>query len=679
MSRGMGNSSIASRVLRSPRDVVAAVAAFGLAAFATHALIRFGGDGTTRFFDHWVYNALLVASVVGCLLRTLLVRRDRLAWGVLTVGVAVWAAGDIYWSVALAGLDEPPFPSLADAGYLFFYPAAYVALVQLVRRRIGTITQAVWIDGITAALAMATLSAAVVVDAVLKTTEGSLAAVVTNLAYPIGDMLLLALVVGVFALCGWRPGRSWLLIGASLGAMAIADSIYLFQAANGTYVEGTIVDVLWPGSTLLLAAAAWYGGRREFLQLQHRPLLLVPAAAAAIAISIQVWDHFHRENPLALALSVLTVLAVVVRTGISFRENSRLLESTTRESITDAVTDLGNRRRLVLDLETALGVATADQPWLLVIFDLDGFKGYNDRFGHLSGDALLRRLGLKLGATVEPPGGAYRLGGDEFCILKPADPATADEAVEQAAAALTEHGDGFSIGNSFGAVFIPTEADRESDALRLADQRLYAVKYRKHSERDRPHEVLLQALLEREPNLHEHLQQVASLSIAVGRAIGLGKAELQDLHRAAQLHDIGKIAIPDEVLHRPGPLDEHDMTFIRRHTLVGQRILGASPALGRVGEIVRSTHERWDGAGYPDGLAGDAIPLAARIITACDAYDAMTSDRPYRPARTPVEAVLELRREAGTQFDPEVVRLVCEALRKGDATPRVDRADTEAA
>lgn len=670
----MDVASTAAAARPSARTAVRVAAGAGLAAFSVHALVPFGGAATERFFDHWVYNALLVTAVGCCALRAVRVRRNRVAWAILAAGTALWTAGDIYWSVALAGLDEPAVPSAADAGYLLFYPAAYVGLIMLFRARARSLSRAVWIDGITAALAMASLAAAVLVEAVLRTTSGSAAVVVTNLAYPIGDMLLLALVVGVFALCQWRPGRAWLLIGAALGLMAVADGSYLFETAAGTYTEGTILDALWPAGMLLLAAAAWHNGREERVEVEHRPLLLVPAGATAIAVAIQVWDHLQHENGLAIYLSVATMLFVIARTGASFRENSRLLETWANDAVTDPVTDLGNRRRLVRDLAAVLEDDSADRPWLLVIFDLDGFKNYNDRYGHLSGDALLLRLGKKLAGLVDEPGHAYRMGGDEFCLFTPLDGADPEELSARAAETLSEVGDGFVVTSSFGSVVVPTEAGTASDALRVADRRLYAVKHGKHSERDRPHEVLLQAMLEREPNLHEHIQGVATLSLAVGRALGLSTTELRDLHRAAQLHDIGKIAIPDEVLHKPGPLDAEEMVFIRRHTLVGQRILGASPALLRVGEIVRASHERWDGTGYPDGVQGELIPLPARIVSVCDAYHAMTSDRPYRSALPEGEAIHELLHGAGSQFDPEVVRLFCDALRSHEAARGLDAA-----
>jgi two-component system cell cycle response regulator len=151
---------------------------------------------------------------------------------------------------------------------------------------------------------------------------------------------------------------------------------------------------------------------------------------------------------------------------------------------------------------------------------------------------------------------------------------------------------------------------------------------------------------------------VPTLAIAAGRRLGLHETERAELEQAAQLHDIGKLAIPDDVLHKPGPLSDADWRLIREHTVVGQRILSASPALRRIGVIVRATHEHWNGAGYPDGLAGEAIPLAARVITVCDAFDAMTSRRTYRPPLTVPEAIAELQRCSGTQFEPVIVDAV---------------------
>jgi HD-GYP domain-containing protein (c-di-GMP phosphodiesterase class II) len=141
----------------------------------------------------------------------------------------------------------------------------------------------------------------------------------------------------------------------------------------------------------------------------------------------------------------------------------------------------------------------------------------------------------------------------------------------------------------------------------------------------------------------------------VGRHLGLEGEALDHVRVAAELHDVGKVAIPDAILNKPGPLDDDEWAFMRRHTLIGERIVAAAPALGQVARLVRSSHERWDGEGYPDGTAGEDIPLGARVIAVCDAYDAIVSDRPYRAARSAEEALDELHRCAGTHFDPAVV------------------------
>jgi two-component system, cell cycle response regulator len=141
----------------------------------------------------------------------------------------------------------------------------------------------------------------------------------------------------------------------------------------------------------------------------------------------------------------------------------------------------------------------------------------------------------------------------------------------------------------------------------------------------------------------------------VSRALGLDDADVAHVRRAAALHDVGKIAIPDAILHAPRKLTDDEWEYMRQHTLIGARIIGAAPEMQPVAEIVRSSHERWDGGGYPDALAADDIPLGARIVSVCDSYDAMTTTRAYREAMPASEALAELERCAGTQFDPRVV------------------------
>jgi len=367
---------------------------------------------------------------------------------------------------------------------------------------------------------------------------------------------------------------------------------------------------------------------------------------------------------------VVGALALLVFAAVSFLTHHRLLVAT---SMTDALTGIPNRRKLKGDLEEKLKVASPARPLLLMLFDLNGFKAYNDTFGHPAGDALLVRLARALEQAMAAHGGcAYRLGGDEFCILAPVP---GDRAAVTAAAseALTERGGGFHVTASYGAILLPEESDDPVEAMQLVDQRMYAQKTSGRRSPDRQsRDVLLRALQERMPELAERHAATGRLAEAVGVRMGLPTEERQQLRQAAELHDVGKLGIPDEILTKPGPLEPEEWVFVRRHPLVGARIIGAAPALAGAAVLVRSTHERPDGTGYPDGLSGDQIPLGSRIIAVCDAFTAMTSARPYAEQRTIPEAVAELRRGAGTQFDAAVVdafsELVVELLWPTPAT-----------
>jgi len=187
---------------------------------------------------------------------------------------------------------------------------------------------------------------------------------------------------------------------------------------------------------------------------------------------------------------------------------------------------------------------------------------------------------------------------------------------------------------------------------------------------DQTRDVLLRIMQAKQPSLQDHSSEVAELCLRVGRRLKMTAEELDELARAAELHDVGKVGIPDAILEKPEALNDAEWAFMHQHTLLGERILNAAPALRPVAVIVRATHERWDGRGYPDGRAGAAIPLGARIIAACDAYDAMTTDRCYRAGIGHEGACEEMRRQAGRQFDPTVVEALLEELGKEPAVKR---------
>jgi diguanylate cyclase (GGDEF)-like protein len=306
-----------------------------------------------------------------------------------------------------------------------------------------------------------------------------------------------------------------------------------------------------------------------------------------------------------------------------------------------------------------LASATDEAPAALILLDLNGFKAYNDRFGHQAGDNLLALLARRLEAGIEERAKAYRLGGGEFCVIARLDPGLGeDKLVVDALAALTERGEGFEILPTCGVVLLPREASEAAVALRIADQRLYANRQggRRSASRQST-DVLLSALSERSPELGSHLHDVAELAGQVAARMGMSAADIDHLLQAAELHDVGKMAIPDAILKKPGPLDQEEWAFIRGHTVIGERIVSAAPALAPVARLIRSSHERWDGSGYPDKLLGEEIPLGSRIVAVCDSFDAMIGARPHRMGMTSEDALNELQRCATTQFDPVVVHV----------------------
>jgi diguanylate cyclase (GGDEF)-like protein len=365
---------------------------------------------------------------------------------------------------------------------------------------------------------------------------------------------------------------------------------------------------------------------------------------------------------LATVLLLLSIFAVFYRRATLARtaaerlsdENLQLLEASRDEAVTDPLTGLGNRRAFKNDMEKVPPGENADDELMVAMFDLDGFKQYNDTFGHGAGDALLARFAqrLKDAAGAATP---YRMGGDEFCVLAQGTISAGEQLIGSVVGALSDAGEGWQVGCSWGVSWMPSDATGASDALRLADERMYAQKTSRTTVSLQTTAALVQVLIEQDFALSTHISRVARLARATAERMGLPEHEVTRVGLAAQLHDIGKTAIPESILAKPAPLDDEEWAFMRRHTLIGERIIGAAPSLAHTAHLVRSSHERFDGTGYPDALVGEDIPLGSRIITLCDAYDAMIAPRPYRHQMSVPDALSELQACAGSQFDPGVV------------------------
>ncbi len=608
--------------------------------------------------QHAISGTLLVLAGALCALRAARVRGQRAIWGVLAGGLLSWGAGELLFAVPQQFSGTGPL-SLANLLSLAFYPSAYIALALMLRQRLPGFFTTLWLDGLAGALSVCALVAAFVFPPVLAHAHGSTPAVIGDLSYPFADLLLFAGGLFAMAMTGWRPGRTLGVATSAFVLIAVTDAFSLWWAATGHQSIETQWEWLWPAAALILVEAAWRPAADDSeISATSLRLLVFPIAVSLTALGLLLSGLVHELDIAGYELAVSALILLVVRLALTVLENLQIADSSKREALTDALTGLGNRRKLMLDVEDALEV---EGTTVLALFDLDGFKVYNDTFGHPAGDALLSRLGVSLREAVRGQGTAYRLGGDEFCVLLQPTSSELEGQIATAAEALSEKGQGFEVAPSCGSVVIPNEARDVSAAFQLADQRLYRHKGSRRRTRDGElvRDALIQALREARPDLGEHLGGVARLAHAVAKRLGMSETEVEEVTKAAELHDIGKMAVPDAILEKPAALDSQEVELIRQHTVIGERILAVSPALRRVATLVRHSHERFDGGGYPDGLVGDEIPLGARIIAVCDAFDAMTTDRPYKHSIPVTDALAELRRCAGEQFDPMVVHAFC--------------------
>jgi diguanylate cyclase (GGDEF)-like protein len=599
-------------------------------------------------FGDYAHNVIEVLAGLLCLGGAWQARREQTAWLLIGIGVLAWALGNVYYTAVLYDMADPPIPSPADVGFLLFPVLAIGGVLMLVRARTRDVPKTLWIDGSIAALAVTAVSAAIVFETALGAAEGKPLAIATALAYPITDLVMIGVAVGALAATGWRLDRTWVLLAIGIATFWLADSLYLVETARGDYSAPAWFDIGWTVGLLMVAFASWqpHVVRKPAVPDGLR-FISAPLGFGAVGLGMLIYGCLAHLNPLAVGLSALALVAVMARLMQTFRENVSLLHTSRDEALTDALTLLGNRRALSRELASALPEADDARPLVLVLFDLDGFKHYNDTFGHPAGDALLVRLGDNLATCLSGRGRAFRMGGDEFCALFEPGDEVADPIIAAAATALSEHGEGFTITCSYGSIVL---------------QRMYAQKNAGRTSATRQSkDVLVRALTERAPDLFAGLEGVAELAESTARRLGLGEEEAEQVRHAAELHDIGKVAIPDAILTKPSALDPHEWEFVRRHTLIGERIIAAAPSLGAVARLVRSSHERWDGTGYPDRLSDQEIPLGARVVAVADAFDAMTSERPYSPAVSPALALDELRRCAGTQFDPVAVEAFCAA------------------
>jgi len=414
------------------------------------------------------------------------------------------------------------------------------------------------------------------------------------------------------------------------------------------------------------------------------------------SVSVPLWSKSVMHGGLTLVsrtprrfsheeLDLVKAIGNEIAVGI---ENAKLLERTRQLSATDELTGLHNRRHFFEVLEAEINrVQRYGGSFTLAMLDLDEFKEYNDRFGHTNGDAVLRCVAQTLRSELRKPDMAFRYGGDEFTIILPeTDAERARGIVDRVRASRQEALGDENVGSdvrltfSAGLAQFPDNAETADGLVFLADTALYRSK---RSGGDRTTVVadlgeigagvvdsatmdqvyaLAATVDARDPHTYGHSKRVAAISEIIGKELGLQPWELVDLRAAALLHDIGKVGVPDSILTKPTRPDRQEWKVLRKHPSEGAKIVGYVKELERLVPVIRHHHEWYDGSGYPDGLKGEDIPLGARIISVADAFDTMTTPRPYRQVATPQEACDELRRCSGTQFEGVLVEVLCCAL-----------------
>jgi diguanylate cyclase (GGDEF)-like protein/putative nucleotidyltransferase with HDIG domain len=416
----------------------------------------------------------------------------------------------------------------------------------------------------------------------------------------------------------------------------------------------------------------------ELIQASVRWTIMVFALMGSAALVLVV---LWQRSPLLSVALFGPLLAIALYQRSTYRALRAM-----RLALTDPLTGLGNHRHFHDRVEREL--AEADQrgkDFSLCLVDVDDFKRVNDLYGHPAGDTVLAQIA----ANLRQNGEAFRLGGDEFAVLLPqsdeAEAVSAASAIVDRVSALALDHIG-SITVSAGVATFPTQAPSRLELVRLADSALYWAKehgknrahvYRPdvvelaelrrlahgpdRAARFRAAESLAKAVDLRDTYTGSHSARVAELAAKVAARLGLDQELIELARLAGSLHDLGKLAIPEEILRKPGPLTDPERLVLERHPQIGFRMLD-SLGIEPVADWILHHHERWDGNGYPDRLPGPSIPLGARIIFVVDAYDAMTSDRVYRGSLSREEALEELERCAGTQFDPDVVVALSEEL-----------------
>lgn len=657
-------------------------------------------EGMLRVARVVIYCAVSASAAVAVLFAVARGRpRPRRPWLLLGLSQVVYAAADTVFYLAHYVFGSTAYPSLADLLYLAHYPLIVVCLTLLIRERSPGRDLPSLLDAAVLAVAASLLSWLILIGPQARLDAPPLAKA-ASLGYPVADLAMLAVGLRLVMGAGRRPTSFFLLTG-NLVAIFAADTIYALQQLHGTYHAGNFLDAIWLTGNLALGAAALHptvdqvGERAPARDQGLGPGRLVALSAAALVAPAMLLIQYHRgyldDLPvIACGCAVLFILTIARLAGVATDQR--------RLAITDGLTGLYTRRFLEASLPLEFARARRAEGSLAVfIIDVDYFKSINDRYGHLAGDRALSEIASRLRTTAREGDVLARYGGEEFALLvpggRPEELASIAERLRTRVAsspvAVSEEV-WLGVTVSVGSACYPAHADTTSELVAAADRALYAAKAQGRNRvvvgavpvlpvvtpvAMTPSRAAQPAMLDylryvadcvdARLSSYEHSRAISRWTVRICTELGLDEAAIRQVELAARLHDIGKIIIPEEVLTKSAELTEEEWQLIRRHPDSGYRMTRAVPGLAEVAEIIRQHHERFDGWGYPNRLAGHAIRIEARILAVCDTWAAMRSDRTYQRRVTEDQARAELRIGSGSQFDPDVVNIFLDLHERG--------------
>jgi diguanylate cyclase (GGDEF)-like protein len=678
-----------------------------LALYAVLTGLSAGSPTLEQFVGDGLYLVPIAATTVLALIAGRRVRGPHARmWRLLAASYLALLAGESTWTgYSYLTADGAPQPSAADG----FYLLSALLLVPAVLIGFGGAGFLRQVRGLLdAALIMVGFGAVgwkVLISPQLDGPPDP--AALTSAAYPLLDVVQLACLVAV-GLAGHRMvPRSVQLVGWSLAAFALSDICYTYLVVVRSYDGSSWINMGWQAGAVLAGVAALIAIRHPESPARPQPLdrdlTLVPVLLSALAtFALVMLDKVSSGTVHGSTLGVAGVMlgGLLVRQYLFTTDRTRLARQLQqavveqeRLAVTDGLTGLYNRRFLLemLRLEADRSARTR-RPLSLVVIDLDHFKQVNDSLGHPAGDAVLVQAADRIRQVTRVTDIVARYGGEEFVVLLPdTDEEPALELAERIRRSLRRtpiavpHGRDVTVTGSFGlATAAGDPLTGRIDTERLvadADRALYRAKLQGRDRTvvagssaaeavpeviDLPAAALLIAdRIDAQLSDAEHSTAVQRWCLQVGRRMALSPAELGRVAAAGRLHDIGKASVDEYILGKAGPLTADERAQLRRHSEEGARLLRDLGRCGELAPLVEAHHERYDGTGYPRGLAGDDIPLEARIIAVCDTWAAMRVDRAYAAARPVPQARQEIVDGRGTQFDPQVADVFLELLDAG--------------